>query len=476
MRGSGGYLQSAIIGFRRVELNCSAKINRQFSQMKTRLSANDAVWTVSALNFEVKTILSEGIGTLWIEGEVSNFVRPASGHWYFSLKDERAQCRAAMFKGRNSRMGFTPVNGQHVLVKAQVTLYEARGEYQLIIDHIEDAGVGELKRRYEALKNQLDKEGLFASSRKKPLPEQPQHIGIITSPTGAAIRDALSVIRRRAPHIPVTIFPTQVQGETAAGQIRHALAQAKTYGKCDILLMIRGGGSLEDMWCFNDETLARDMAEFPIPIVTGIGHEIDFTIADFVADFRAPTPSVAAETITPDCQDLMQALDERVSRLLRQMQLRLDKESERLSQLERHLNNLHPRRQFEQFKLRLKYASEGLINQMMNRLSHDKARLLLCQAGFFQLNPLNSIKQHRQNLELLRSKNTQAVKQKLLVARHNLALQAKTLDTLSPLKTLSRGFATIDKDNKLVSSVKQLNSGDKIGITLSDGKKQASVL
>lgn len=444
--------------------------------MKPNLPRDNAIWTISALNFEVKTILSEGIGTLWIEGEISNFVRPASGHWYFSLKDERAQCRAAMFKGRNSRMSFTPKNGQHVLVRAQVTLYEARGEYQLIVDHIEDAGVGELKRRYEALKNQLDKEGLFASSQKKPLPEQPNHIGIITSPTGAAIRDALSVIRRRAPHIPVTIFPTQVQGETAAGQIRQALAQVETYGKCDILLMIRGGGSLEDMWCFNDEALARDMAEFPIPIVTGIGHEIDFTIADFVADFRAPTPSVAAETITPDCQELMQNVDNLVNRLTMQIQLRLDKESEHLSQLERHLNNLHPQRQFEQLKLRLKYATEGMINQMMNRLSHDKAQLLLCQTGLFQLNPLSTIKQHQQNLEQLSHKNTQAVKQKLLVARHKLALQAKTLDTLSPLKTLSRGFATIDKDERLVSSASQLNSGDEIGITFSDGKKQASVI
>lgn len=444
--------------------------------MKPNLPRDNAIWTISALNFEVKTILSEGIGTLWIEGEISNFVRPASGHWYFSLKDERAQCRAAMFKGRNSRMSFTPKNGQHVLVRAQVTLYEARGEYQLIVDHIEDAGVGELKRRYEALKNQLDKEGLFASSQKKPLPEQPNHIGIITSPTGAAIRDALSVIRRRAPHIPVTIFPTQVQGETAAGQIRQALAQVETYGKCDILLMIRGGGSLEDMWCFNDEALARDMAEFPIPIVTGIGHEIDFTIADFVADFRAPTPSVAAETITPDCQELMQNVDNLVGRLTMQIQLRLDKEKEHLSQLERHLNNLHPRRQFEQLKLRLKYASEGMINQMMNRLSHYRAQLLLCQTGFFQHSPLNTIKQHQQNLEQLNTKNAQAVKQKLLVARHKLAIQAKTLDTLSPLKTLSRGFATIDKDEQLVSSAGQLNSGDKIGITFSDGKKQASVI
>ncbi len=444
--------------------------------MKTKLSANDAVWTVSALNFEVKTILSEGIGNLWIEGEVSNFVRPASGHWYFSLKDERAQCRAAMFKGRNSRMGFTPTNGQHVLVRAQVTLYEARGEYQLIIDHIEDAGVGELKRRYEALKNQLDREGLFARSRKKKVPEQPSHIGIITSPTGAAIRDALSVIQRRAPHIPVTIFPTLVQGEQAAENIRHALNLLKTFGKCDVVLMIRGGGSLEDMWCFNDEALARDMAGFQLPIVTGIGHEIDFTIADFVADFRAPTPSVAAETVTPDSNEIVQNIDEHVSRLLMQVQLRLTRYREQLNQLERHLNNLHPQHQFDQFKLRLGFASESLINQLKNRLSESKTRFLSCQTGLFQHNPSIAIKQYQQNLEHIGNKNTQAARQTLLLARHKLALQAKTLDTLSPLKTLSRGFATIEKDGKLVTSVNKLDKGDEVGITLSDGKKQASIL
>ncbi len=444
--------------------------------MKTKLSANDAVWTVSALNYEVKIILSEGIGSLWIEGEVSNFVRPASGHWYFSLKDERAQCRAAMFKGRNSRMGFTPQNGQHVLVKAQVTLYEARGEYQLIVDHIEDAGVGELKRRYEQLKNRLDKEGLYAQSRKKQLPEQPRHIGIITSPTGAAIRDALSVIRRRAPYIPVTLFPTQVQGEQAAEQIRHSLVQIRQFGRCDIVLMIRGGGSLEDMWCFNDEALARDMSDFPIPIITGIGHEIDFTIADFVADFRAPTPSVAAETITPDSYELMQSLDESISRLVLFMQMRLTRNKEQLFQIGRNLNVLHPRQQFEQFKLRLKFTTQRLIGQQQNRINQHKVDLLSCQKGFIQNNPLIAIRQYQKDLEQLSGKNIQVAKQKILLSKHQLALKAKTLDTLSPLKTLSRGFATIEKDGKLVTSVKRLNKGDEVGITLRDGKKLASIL
>ena len=444
--------------------------------MQNRPSAKDAIWTVSALNFEVKTILSEGIGSLWIEGEISNFVQPASGHWYFSLKDERAQCRAAMFKGRNSRMGFKPKNGQSVLVKAQVTLYEARGEYQLIVVHIEDAGVGELKREYERLKNQLDKEGLFSQDQKKPLPDHPTHIGIITSGTGAAIRDALSVIRRRAPHIPVTIFPTPVQGEKAAENIRQALVRLQQFGKCDVVLMIRGGGSLEDMWCFNDELLARQMADFPVPIVTGIGHEIDFTIADFVADFRAPTPSVAAETITPDYRDLMQLIDDYGLRLIRRMQTGLSRKHEQLGQLRRTLNSLHPERQFEQFKLRLNFATEALVNLQRNHLKQQKAELLSCQDVILRQSPLLLIRQREQQVTSLLDRNSLAIKQSLQQARYKLSLQAKTLDTLSPLKTLSRGFATIEKDNKLITSASQLKRGDEVDVTLIDGKKQASIL
>src|SRR5210317_1673916 len=324
--------------------------------MQSTQPGDAAIWTVSALNFEVKTLLSRGLGTLWIEGEISNFARPASGHWYFTLKDDKAQCRAAMFRGRNSRVGFQPVNGQKVLVRAQVTLYEARGEFQLVVDHLEDAGVGELMRRYEQLKAKLNQEGLFDPALKKPLPAHPHRIALVTSATGAAIRDVLSVIARRAPHIPVVVFPTPVQGEDAAQQIRQALRRVLDYGQCDVVLLVRGGGSLEDLWSFNDEALARDIAAYPLPLVTGVGHEVDFTIADFVADLRAPTPSAAAETITPDINELMQGIDDRVARLLGQIGRRLDKARERLGYLQRALRQQHPTRQFETMKLRLRQA------------------------------------------------------------------------------------------------------------------------
>ncbi len=420
-------------------------------------------------------MLSQGIGSLWIEGEVSNFACPASGHWYFTLKDERAQCRAAMFKGRNNRVGFIPKNGQHVLIRAQVTLYEARGEYQLVVDHLEDAGVGELMRRYELLKSKLDAEGLFNSQLKKPIPAQPRKIGIVTSPTGAAIRDVLSVLARRAPHIPVMLFPTIVQGERAAEEILQAMRNAKSQGDCEVLLLVRGGGSLEDMWCFNDEALAREIANFPIPVVTGIGHEIDFTIADFVADMRAPTPSVAAETVSPDHYEMMQTVDEYIKRISIQARQCLSRVNQQLVQLDKRLQLQHPQRQFQALRIRLNYAYDALLERKRNRISNERHRLQLCQSVIAQSSPLIMIRQQREALNSLHNSNTGAMKQTVLVAKHRLALQAKSLDALSPLKTLSRGFAKISKNAQLVSSVSQLCSGDEIDITLSDGHKRATV-
>jgi exodeoxyribonuclease VII large subunit len=435
----------------------------------------EAIWTVSALNFEVKQMLSQGIGSLWIEGEISNFACPASGHWYFTLKDEKAQCRAAMFKGRNSRVGFQPQNGQQVLLRAQVTLYEARGEFQLVVDHLEDAGVGELMRRYEQLKAQLSQEGLFDSAWKKPLPAHPQKIALVTSASGAAIRDVLSVIARRAPHIPVVVFPTPVQGETAAAQIRQALKRVLDYGECDVVLLVRGGGSLEDLWCFNDEALARDIAAYPLPLVTGVGHEIDFTIADFVADHRAPTPSVAAETVTPDINEMMQGIDDRVARLLGQIQLRLEQSRERLKYLVRALDQQHPTRQFAQSKLRLQHACDSLLERMRFRLGEDGHRLRLCQSRLTQASPRLAISRKREQLDRLFENHQAAMRQKLLLSRHRLSLQVRSLDTLSPLKTLARGFATVSKGDRLVTSVAQLTTDDKVVITLSDGKKPATI-
>ncbi len=433
------------------------------------------IWTVSALNFEVKTLLSRGLGTLWIEGEISNFARPASGHWYFTLKDNKAQCRAAMFRGRNSRVGFQPVNGQKVLVRAQVTLYEARGEYQLVVDHLEDAGVGELMRRYEQLKAQLAKEGLFDSALKKPLPPHPKKIALITSATGAAIRDVLSVIARRAPHIPVVVFPTPVQGESAAVQIRAALQRVLDHGECDIVLLVRGGGSLEDLWSFNDEALARDIVACPLPLVTGVGHEVDFTIADFVADLRAPTPSVAAESITPDINELMQGIDDRVARLLGQVEWRLGNARERLGYLQKALDQQHPTRQFAQLRLRLEHAYASLQRRQQASLVEQRHRLRLCQSALALHHPGVKISRLGERLSRLLENHRAAMRQRLLLARHRLSLQIRSLDTLNPSKILARGFATVSKDDNLVTSIKQLATGDDISIRLADGAADAKI-
>jgi len=434
------------------------------------------IWTVSALNFEVKTLLSRGLGTLWIEGEISNFARPASGHWYFTLKDDKAQCRAAMFRGRNSRVGFQPQNGQKVLLRAQVTLYEARGEYQLVVDHLEDAGVGELMRRYEQLKAQLAKEGLFDSDLKKPLPPHPKKIALITSATGAAIRDVLSVIARRAPHIPVVVFPTPVQGESAAAQIRAALQRVLNHGECDIVLLVRGGGSLEDLWSFNDEALARDIVACPLPLVTGIGHEVDFTIADFVADLRAPTPSVAAESITPDINELMQGIDDRVARLLGQIEWRLGNARERLGYLQKALDQQHPTRQFAQLRLRLEHAYRSLHRRQQASLVEQRHRLRLCQSALALHHPGAMISRLGERLSRLLENHQAAMRQRLLLARHRLSLQIRSLDTLNPAKILARGFATVSKDDMLVTSVTQLSSGDDISIRLADGAADAKII
>src|SRR5271156_2319974 len=260
------------------------------------------IYTVSRLNREVRVLLERGFGSLWLEAEISNFARPSSGHWYFSLKDASAQVRCCMFRQRNMLLGFAPRDGQKVLVRARIGLYEPRGESQLIVDHMEDAGLGALKRQFEELSAKLSQEGLFAAERKRPLPGLPRRIGVITSPTGAAIRDILHILARRFPTAAVLIYPVPVQGAAAAPAITAALDLAGARAECDVLIVARGGGSLEDLWAFNDERVARAMYHCPIPIVTGIGHEVDITIADFVADVRAPTPSAAAELVVPDAQ------------------------------------------------------------------------------------------------------------------------------------------------------------------------------
>jgi exodeoxyribonuclease VII large subunit len=436
----------------------------------------DTVWSVSSLNFEIRTLLEKGVGTIWIEGEISNFARPASGHWYFTLKDDRAQLRAAMFRNRNGRAGFTPQNGQQVLVRAQVTLYEARGDFQIIVEHLEEAGAGLLMRRYEELKKKLADEGLFDPAHKKPLPARAAHIGIITSASGAAIRDALSVIKRRSPITQVTVFPTQVQGEQAGAQIVKAIQSANRFGQCDVLLLVRGGGSLEDLWCFNDEAVACAIFASDTPIVSGIGHEIDFTIADFVADQRAPTPSVAAESVTMDQYELMSRLDLLSARLLRLQQQRLVVLKERCDRLGQQLLGHHPRRRMEVLRQRLHYTLSRLQMVQHNRLSTSANTLQRLAAGLDRRHPGQRIERLQQRVDDRLHQLLQALRHQLDNRHHQLRLQARSLDNLSPLKTLGRGYAAVSKEDRIISAAGQLQRDDVIDIRFSDGSKKASIL
>src|SRR6202047_3362662 len=318
------------------------------------------VYTVSRLNREVRVLIERGLGVIWVEGELSNLSVPSSGHWYFSMKDRDAQLRCAMFRQRNTTVGFTPKAGQHILARGRVSLYEPRGEYQFIVEHLEEAGVGALRREFERLKAKLAAEGLFALERKRSLPRFPRRIGVITSPTGAALRDILHILARRFPPAAVLIYPTPVQGDAAIPSIVEAIETASARAECDVIIVARGGGSLEDLWAFNDERVARAIRGSTIAIVSGVGHEIDFTIADFVADARAPTPSGAAELVTPDRIACLEALARNLERLTACMRRELRSVSSR----------------FDAAGLRLKLSHPGVrLAQQTQRLDELEQRL-----------------------------------------------------------------------------------------------------
>lgn len=381
------------------------------------------IYTVSQLNSAVRLLLEENLESAWIAGEISNLAQPSSGHIYFSLKDATAQVRCAMFRGNNQKLNFQIKNGLHVLVYAEVSLYEARGDYQLIVSAMEEAGSGLLHEKFLKLKAKLAAEGLFDTEHKKPLPRFPQCIGVITSPTGAAIKDILNVLSRRFPAIPVIIYPTAVQGSAAIAQIAAALNLANQRQECAVLILARGGGSLEDLWSFNEEIVARAIYASVIPIVTGIGHEIDFTIADFVADHRAPTPSAAAELIVPDVKDLVAEISHFGKRLINLME-------HKLQQL------------------------TAAFSSLKNQLKHP--RIILKQ----QMQKLDDLEQ---NLQVM-------MNHKLEQQREQLSGLTRALEIVSPLATLARGYAIITKNEKIVRSIHEVNSGDLIHSQLQDGK------
>lgn len=443
--------------------------NPQLIETEAPMSQAD-IYTVSRLNSEVRLTLELQFKQLWLVGEVSNFVAASSGHWYFSLKDQAAQVKVAMFKQANRYASLQPRNGQQVLIRARISLYEPRGEYQLLADMVEPAGDGLLKQQYEQLKAQLAAEGLLAPERKKPLPALVRTVGIITSPTGAAIRDILTVLQRRAPALEIIIYPSQVQGATAAQQLVQALQNAIRRNEVDVLIIGRGGGSLEDLWCFNDETLARQIAFCPIPTVSAVGHEVDFTIADFVADIRAATPSAAAELVSPDQQQQIQLLAKNAARLVQVMHTYLRNKAPAVQHLQHRLQLLDPARRLQQQQQRLDELQLALTRTLQRQLQQLKQRATQLEQRVYQQNPALQLSRQAQQLNQLQQRLKQALQTQLQQKQQHWLLFSSRLNTVSPLATLQRGYSiSLTAEGKVVTSATQLQPGDQLESRLAQG-------
>jgi exodeoxyribonuclease VII large subunit len=428
------------------------------------------VYTVSRLNGEVRQLLEGQLGKVWLNGEISNFSSPASGHWYLTLKDHFSQIRCAMFKGRNQAVGFRPANGQQVLVKGAISVYEPRGDYQLLIEAMLPAGDGLLAQQFEALKHKLAAQGLFAADTKRPLPKNIQRIGVITSPTGAAIRDVLHVLARRDPSLEVIIYPTQVQGEAAGANICQAIELANRRLEVDVLLLTRGGGSLEDLWCFNGEALAHTIYNSALPIVSAVGHEIDTCICDYVADVRAPTPSAGAELLSQDTANKAQRLSTLLRGLQQGWQHYCLKQERKLSQLEHGLERQDPKRRLQQFAQRF----DEMQLRLENALEHRLHRLTLKQQQLANRlaahTPSHRLTLETRRLDYLGQRLEEAMQDTLADAGQRLGYAGHKLETVSPLATLSRGYSiTTDADGQVVQDAAQLALGSTIHTRLHSG-------
>ena len=438
-----------------------------------------ATLTVSQLNRQARSLLESHFDFVWVEGEISNFAAPSSGHWYFSLKDGNAQVRCAMFRGRNQRLRFSPGNGDHVRLRCRVSLYEGRGEFQLIVEHMEQAGAGALQAAFERLKAKLLAEGLFEQERKKPLPESISHLGVITSPTGAAIHDILTVLKRRCPAIEVSILPVAVQGEGAAREIADAIERANRWqaeGKIDLdaLIVGRGGGSLEDLWAFNEEVVARAIAASELPIVSAVGHEVDFSIADMAADHRAPTPSAAAEMLSPDQREQLQRLQKLEADLVRLIRRKLADAQTRLDHLRARLK--HPGAQLREQSQRLDELEQRLILAQKNLLAKKRGELALLESRLQANSPLPRIKGLQGELNNLQQRMESAMQARLQDARNRLSHLAGMLDSLSPLGTLARGYAIVtDPEGKVITDADSVEVGSRLHTRLASGRLEVTV-
>ncbi len=475
------------------------------------------IYAVSRLVREARGVLEGNFPLIWVEGELSNVAMPASGHIYFTLKDEAAQVRCAMFKGRNRQLRFTPENGMQVLMRVRVTLYEGRGEFQLVVEHMEEAGSGALQRAYEALKHRLGEAGLFDEQHKKPLPHLPATVGVISSPDGAAVHDILTVLQRRFPDVAVILYPVAVQGADSAQQITDMIALAELRQECDVLIVGRGGGSLEDLWSFNEENVARAIFACQIPIISAVGHEIDFTIADFVADVRAATPSAAAELAVPDAASLLQKLQAHHRRLtilmqqqiqMRQQQVthlqrRLPKPSATVSQQQQRFYNVekrlhhawqhalmqrqqrvdywtvrltHPQAKIDAQKYKLSALSRRLFDVMQQEVREAKEHARGLSQRLQACSPEPEIQKQLSNAALLAQRLHQQM-QKNIAGKQAVSQQLmRTLSAVSPLQTLERGYSiSTTAAGDIIRDANSVGMGDEVNITLQNGHLRCQV-
>ncbi len=435
------------------------------------LQSEKKIYSVSELNKESKELLSSHFSIIQIEGEISNLSRPSSGHIYFSLKDPSAQIRCAMFRSQLQRLKFTPENGQKVILSAQVSLYEARGDYQLIANKMQPAGAGDLQLAFEQLKAKLNREGLFEASNKKPIPSLPRQIAVISSPSGAAVHDILSVLKRRFPIIPVLIYPTSVQGESAKNEIVQAIVSANQNSDNEVIILARGGGSLEDLWSFNEECVARAITNSQLPIISGIGHEVDFSIADFVADFRAPTPSAAAETAVPNQQNWLATYRNYQTQLERLVQTRLSQHQQSILWLKQRLQQQHPSQQFHRHAQTLDHLQARLNKAIEQKIAKQQQQLSFQQQSINQYCPANRLQAYHQQLHYLTQQLHSAITHKLENLARKQAALAHTLNAVSPLATLERGYSitSLEKTAKVLTSSIQVSVKQRIKTRLAHG-------
>ncbi len=436
------------------------------------------IYSVSRLTGEARIALDIGFPTkLWVEAEISNLARPASGHLYFSLKDKMSQVRCAMFRTKANKINFVPENGDQVLVHAKVSLYEPRGDFQLVVEHMEVAGEGALLRAFEQLKQKLANEGIFDESSKKPLPPFPRAIGIVTSPSGAAIRDILSIIKRRFPAMPLIIYPTSVQGAEATAQIVDAIDMANRRKECDVIIIARGGGSLEDLWCFNEEAVARAIRASQIPTISGVGHETDLTIADLAADHRAATPSAAAELATPVAAKLIQNLQAKEQRLAQRIKQIIRNNQQSLTHLTVRLQQQHPKNQLEQKNQRIDELERRLLNALRRLNKNKHIQLSELTSQLYRHSPQHMLDRLSSRQQLLNYRLKQAINQQLSNKQQQLAASVNTLEAISPLATLSRGYSIVThtKTNKALLSAMEVEVGDTVSTKLHKGKLVCTV-